>query len=219
LERTGTERKRFPERGLYGFFTEGFSHGRSVAETAELLGKAGVPIMQYREKDKSKRLKLVECRLLREITRRYGQCFIVNDDIEIALLVGADGVHLGQDDIPASDARALIGRGMILGISTHSPAQLAAAVESGADYVGVGPIFPTMTKKDVCAPVGYEYLDYALSHSPVPCVAIGGIKRRHVADLASRGARIIAMVTEILDTSAPDEIAREVVETMKRGEA
>lgn len=217
MAKAATEGRKFPDQGLYAFITEEFSRGRAAVETAEALGRAGVRIVQYREKYKSQREKLAECRRLREITRRYRQCFIVNDDIEIALLVGADGVHLGQDDIPAPEARSLLAPGMILGISTHSPEQLGRALSEGADYVGVGPIFPTKTKVNVCAAVGVEYLDYALAHSTVPCVAIGGIKRRHVGDLGARGARIIAMVTEILDSDDPEGVARLVIEEMKRG--
>lgn len=216
MEKMETAPRRFPDWGLYGFITEAFSRGRAAWETAEALGRAGVPIIQYREKDKSKKEKLAECRRIREITRRYGQCFIVNDDIDIALLADADGVHLGQDDIPAREARCLIGDRRFLGISTHSPEQLAQAIADGADYVGVGPIFPTTTKKDVCAAVGWEYLDHALANSTVPCVAIGGIKHRHLSELVARGTRLIALVTEILDSDDPETVARNLRETMRR---
>lgn len=218
MARTGTKLRDFPDKGLYAFITEEFSRGRALTKTAEALGRAGVKIVQYREKYKSKREKLAECRQLREITRYYGQCFIVNDDIEIALLAEADGVHLGQDDIPAIEAKSLLKPGMFLGISTHSPEQLKSALSQGADYVGVGPIFATKTKVDVCAAVGVEYLEYALTYSTVPCVAIGGIKRRHVEDLTARGARIIAMVTEILDSNDPEGTARQIIEIMNKGE-
>jgi thiamine-phosphate pyrophosphorylase len=213
LERqTSGKGRPFPTKGLYGFITEEFCRGRSLRETAEALGRGGVKIIQYREKDKSKKLMLRECKELREITARYGQCFIVNDHIDLALLCGADGVHLGQEDLPPREARSLLREGMILGVSTHSPDQLSRALEEGADYVGVGPIFPTNTKKDVCAAVGLEYLDYALRHSTVPCVAIGGIKGFHLETLLDRGARIIAMVTEILQAEDPGSTAKELAD-------
>jgi thiamine-phosphate pyrophosphorylase len=136
------------------------------------------------------------------MTREAGVTFIVNDHVDLALLVDADGVHVGQDDLPPDQIRKLVGDGMIIGMSTHSPAQARAAVNSGVDYIGVGPIFATKTKKDVCEPVGLEYLDYAVNNVTIPFVAIGGIKEHNIAEVARRGARCIALVTEIV--GAPD---------------
>lgn len=132
------------------------------------------------------------------MTARSGVTFIVNDHADLALMVGADGVHLGQDDLPPKRVRELVGDEMIIGLSTHSPAQAVAAVRSGVDYLGVGPIFPTRTKKDVCAPVGLEYLDFVVKNVNLPFVAIGGIKEHNIAAVYSRGARCIALVTEIV---------------------
>lgn len=132
------------------------------------------------------------------MTARSGVTFIVNDHVDLALMVGADGVHLGQDDLPPAKVRELVGDEMIIGLSTHSPAQAGAAVRSGADYIGVGPIFATRTKEDVCAPVGLEYLDFVVKNIDLPFVAIGGIKEHNIAEVRKRGARCIAMVTEIV---------------------
>jgi thiamine-phosphate pyrophosphorylase len=136
------------------------------------------------------------------MTRVAGVTFIVNDRPDLALLVGADGIHLGQDDLPPQAVREMVGGEMFIGLSTHSPAQAEAAVRLGVDYIGVGPIFATNTKKDVCAPVGLEYLDYVVKNIRLPFVALGGIKEHNIAEVYRRGARCIALVTEIV--GAPD---------------
>lgn len=142
--------------------------------------------------------KYEECQVIRQMTREAGVTFIVNDDLELALLVEADGVHIGQEDLPLEKVRELVGEEMIIGVSTHSPQQAQEAVDKGADYIGVGPVFSTNTKKDVCAPVGLEYLDYAVKQVPIPFVAIGGIKESNLLEVVKRGAKTIAMVTEIV---------------------
>jgi thiamine-phosphate pyrophosphorylase len=147
-------------------------------------------------------IKYEECLQLRAMTREAGAAFIVNDDIDLALLTGADGVHVGQEDLPVEAVRALVGEGMAVGLSTHSPAQARAAVSLGADYIGVGPIFATRTKEDVCAPVGFEYLDFVVRNIDLPFVAIGGIKEHNIKEVAGHGARCMALVTEI--TAAED---------------
>jgi len=96
------------------------------------------------------------------MTLDSGVTFIVNDNIDIAMMVKADGVHIGQDDLPIEKVRELVGDEMIIGISTHSPTQAEDAVRRGADYIGVGPLYRTYTKEDVCEPVGLEYLDYVV---------------------------------------------------------
>lgn len=190
---------------LYCLTAGEYSRGRSNARVVGAMIRAGVKIIQYREKDKKLAAKYDECLEIREMTRRAGVTFIVNDDIHVAMLVGADGVHIGQDDLPIEAVRRLVGEEMIIGLSTHSPRQAREAVERGADYIGVGPIFKTHTKKDVCEPVGLEYLDYAVQNVNIPFVAIGGIKESNVGDVASRGAKCIAMVTEIVGAEHIEE--------------
>jgi len=152
---------------------------------------------------------------LREITKEAGVTFIVNDDIDIALLVKADGVHIGQDDIPIEKVRELVGEEMIIGLSTHSPAQARDSVNRGADYIGVGPIFRTYTKKDVCEPVGLEYLDYVAANIDIPFVAIGGIKEHNIYEVVTRGAKCIALVTEIVGAESIEEKIENLREQMK----
>ena len=149
---------------------------------------------------------LKECLELRRLTREAGACFIVNDHVDIAILCEADGVHVGQEDLPVEAVRRLVGPDMIIGLSTHNPEQARAAVAAGADYLGVGPIDPTQTTKDVCAPVTLDYLDWVAANIDLPFVAIGGIKRHNIADVAAHGARCCALVSELV--GAPDIRAR-----------
>lgn len=195
--------------GIYGMTAEKFSKGRSNIQVVEAMIQGGVKIIQYREKrpTKSFREMLTECRRIRELTRRAGVLFIVNDYVGLAMMAEADGVHLGQDDWPIEEVRRVVGRDMMIGLSTHSPEQARQAMALGADYIGVGPIYATHTKDDVCAPVGLEYLDYARAHVTIPFVAIGGIKSHNMAQVVAHGAKTICLVTEIV---AADDIAATV---------
>ncbi len=191
--------KQLPQ-GIYGITAEKFSLGRSNIEVVEAMIAGGIAIIQYREKRAEKRYAdiLDECYQIRKITRTAGIPFIINDYADIAMLVDADGVHVGQDDLPVDEVRRLIGPEKIIGLSTHSPDQAKAAIEAGADYIGVGPIFRTATKADVCDPVGLEYLDHVVNTCPLPFVAIGGIKEESISEVVNRGARTVCLVTEIV---------------------
>ncbi len=195
------EKTEFP-KGIYGILGEAFSLGRSNVETARLLVEGGIDILQYREKahKKDRRDMLVECLEIRKITADAGVPFIVNDFLDIALMVGADGVHVGQEDLPVTAVKQLAPH-LMVGCSTHSPAQAARAVEDGADYIGVGPIFTTQTKENVCDAVGFDYLDHVVAGLSIPFVAIGGIKRHNIRSVADRGTSTICLVTEIISTS------------------
>lgn len=196
----------FPQTDIYGITARQFSLGRSNPEVVRQMLEAGIKIIQYREKDLSMLEKYRECQAVRDMTSNYGACFIVNDDVHLALAVESDGVHIGQDDLPAVKVRELIGDRMLLGLSTHSPEQAAQAAKSGiVDYVGVGPLFPTFTKKDVQLPVGLGYLDYVVHNLKMPFVAIGGIKESNVAEVVRHGAACVSLVTEI--TGAPNIVA------------
>jgi thiamine-phosphate pyrophosphorylase len=201
------ELKRFFDTGLYCLTGEMFSLGRNNIEVVGSMLDAGVKIVQYREKKKKAGAKLAECLKLREMTREAGAMFIVNDDIDIAMLVQADGVHIGQEDLPVTAVRSLVGPEMIIGLSTHAPDEAQKAVADGADYIGVGPVFPTQTKEDVCAAVGMEYLDYVVANIRIPFVAIGGIKEHNVAELVRRGTSCVAMITEVV---GQDDIAGKI---------
>lgn len=183
--------------GIYGITGENFANGKTNIECVEAMIKGGIKIIQYREKNKSMGKKLEEARAIREICKKNNVLFIVNDNIDLALLVDADGVHVGQDDLPPSEVRKLIGDNKIIGLSTHSPEQGKKAFENpDVDYIGVGPIFPTTTKDT--APVGLEYLDYVVENLNIPFVAIGGIKEYNIDRIIERGAKRICLVSDIV---------------------
>ncbi len=186
--------------GIYGITAERFSEGRSNLEVVEEMIRGGITTIQYREKKHQKDVgeMYVECQQIRSLTRKHGVTFIINDHVDLALLVDADGVHVGQEDLPVEAVRRLIGDDKIIGLSTHSPEQMARAVEIGADYIGVGPIFATQTKENVCDAVGLQYLDYVTENCTIPFVAIGGIKEHNISEIVSRGAKSICLVTEIV---------------------
>lgn len=202
------------ETPLYGLTDSSLSLGRSLETVVRELLEAGVKIIQYREKELSKKKMLAECQLMRELTREYGACFIVNDYPDLVLLCDADGLHIGQDDLSPEKARMLLGPDKIIGLSTHSPEQARAAVHSGVDYIGVGPIFATQTKKDVVPPVGFAYLDWVAANINLPFVAIGGIKTHNIGEVARHGAKCCALVSGFV--SAPDigAAVREAAEAM-----
>jgi len=183
---------------IYCLTGEKFSLGRSNVDVVREMLESGIRLVQYREKEKKMGAKYEECLAIRDLTRKAGVAFIVNDDIELARLVGADGVHIGQEDLPVEAVRRLVGENMAIGLSTHSPAEARDAVKRGADYIGVGPIFKTFTKEDVVDPVGFEYLDYVVNNVDIPFVAIGGIKEHNIGEVFRRGASCVALVTEIV---------------------
>ncbi len=192
-----TVKRVFPDIDLYGITAEQYSAGRTNIEVVEELIQSGIRVIQYREKEKSQLNRYRECLVIRQLTRQAGVLLIVNDHVDLALAVEADGVHLGQDDLPVPVVRKLVGDSMLIGLSTHSPAQAQTAVTLGVDYIGVGPVFPTETKKDVVSAVGLEYVEYVANNINLPFVAIGGIKEHNIASVQARGARFFALVTEI----------------------
>ncbi len=183
---------------IYGITDYAHSRGRDTVEVVKLMIDAGIKVIQYREKDKDLSMKYQECCQIRELTRNAGVTFIVNDHIDIAMLVQADGVHIGQDDLPIEEVRRLAGRNFLVGVSTHSPQQALDAVRRGADYIGVGPLFLTQTKRNVCAPVGLSYLKYIVKNVSIPFVAIGGIKEDNLEEVIACGAHCVSLVTDIV---------------------
>ena len=204
------------ETDLYALTDSRLSLGRSVLDVADALLRAGIRILQYREKNRKSGVMLQECQVLRRMTLEAGACFIVNDYADIAMLCQADGVHVGQEDIPVPALRALLGPDKIIGLSTHAPEEALAAASAGADYIGVGPLFATQTKEDVCAPVGLAYLNWAAAHSKLPFVAIGGIKRHNIGEVARHGAKCCALVSELVGAQ---DIPARVAEVRARMQA
>ncbi len=203
------------ETDIYALTDSNLSLGRSAVNVVKELLAAQVKIIQYREKKLKAGQMLDECRQIRELTKQAGACFIVNDHIDIAMLVDADGVHIGQEDLPLTEVRRLVGEHKIIGLSTHNQDQARKAVELGADYIGVGPIFATKTKEDVCAPVGYEYLDFVAKNINIPFVAIGGIKKHNINEVVKHGAYCCALVSELVGAEDIAKRVQEVREHMK----
>ncbi|MCP5107138.1 MAG: thiamine phosphate synthase [bacterium] len=167
--------------------------GGDHLEIARKACNAGARVLQYRDKQASRRRLLENARKIREITAASNTLFIVNDYIDIALLAGADGVHLGQDDIPVFDARGLVPPGFIIGISTHSLQQALEAETQGADYIGSGPVFATPTKEDYI-PIGVGTVKQVLVSVSIPVVTIGGLNLENLHQLRQVGAKNFAMV-------------------------
>ena len=177
---------------------------RPVIETARLALRGGADILQLREKDMPDEDFLRLALELRELTARMGGLFIVNDRPHIALESGADGVHLGQEDMSIGEARGLLGRDFIIGLSCHSLEQARQAHQEGADYIGIGPIFPTQTKVASASgglpseqPIGAEIL-YHLRNFPIPYFAIGGINLTNLAEVTRVGAGRVAVCSAVI---------------------
>ena len=187
-------------RGLYLILTE-------PRDGYETLGRwaveAGLPAVQLRYKGHDEREHLALAQALRRITRGTGTLFIVNDRPDIALMSQADGVHLGQDDLPAAEARRFVGPSMLLGLSTHNLEQVAAANSAPVDYIGFGPLFATNSKVKPDPVTGPEALKAALSISRHPVVAIGGLDLERIRRLKTRPHNV-AVIRAVCD--APDPL-------------
>ncbi len=192
---------------LYAITGENCHPGRGMLEVMEAAIVGGADIIQLRAKDAPKEEVLAKARALRELTLRHGVPFIVNDYPEIAHAAGADGVHIGQEDLSVAEARALLGPGAIIGVSTHSIEQARAAERSGADYIGVGPVYPTGTKPGRQA-VTLSYVREAAAEITIPWVAIGGIDLQNVDDVLAAGASSICAVSAIVGSEDPEAAAR-----------
>jgi thiamine-phosphate pyrophosphorylase len=196
----------------------GLSRGRSHLSIVEAAVRGGVTIVQYREKNASTHRMIEEAAELLRLCRATGIPFIVNDRIDVALAVDADGVHVGQDDMPASVARRLIGKKKILGVSAGSAEEARKAVLDGADYIGASPIFSTPTKPDAPPPLGIEGLREVTRAVKIPVVAIGGISEMNAAAMIEAGAAGVAVVSAIVaaeDVEAAARALRATVENVR----
>nr|WP_274703636.1 thiamine phosphate synthase [Chloroflexus aurantiacus] len=194
---------------MYVVTDAGLSRGRSHRAVIEAAIVGGATVVQYREKHASTRQMIEEALELRDLTRRAGVPLIVNDRVDVALAVDADGVHVGQDDMPVALARRLIGN-KLLGVSAHNLSEALQAVRDGADYLGVGPIFATTTKPDAAAPIGLDGLRAIRQHVSIPIVAIGGINQANAADVMRAGADGIAVVSAVVAADDVTAAARQL---------
>jgi len=185
----------------------------SLRELARAAIAGGADAIQLREKGVADDEMLALAAELRELTDETGRIFIVNDRPDVAAIVGADGVHLGQHDLPIADARRLLRQGAVVGRSSHSLAQAKAAVNEGADYVSVGPVFDTPTK-DAGPPVGLELVAEVARCVSLPVVAIGGITAETAGAVAAAGARIIAVSSAVCSVDDPQAAAEKIKRAM-----
>ncbi len=176
-----------------------------MIETTRAAVAGGATIVQLRDKHASTAAMIETGLALKQVLAGSGARLIVNDDVEAAIAIGADGLHIGQEDLNASDARRMIGPDMILGLSVETEA-LASSIDAGiVDYAGIGPVFATPTKPDHKQPIGFDGLARIIGLCPVPTVAIGGLKAEHVAEALAAGADGVAMVSAIC--GQPDPMA------------
>jgi thiamine-phosphate pyrophosphorylase len=170
----------------------------SEVEAARLCFEGGADVVQLRMKDTDGGEMLEKAKAIQEIAQQYCKFFIVNDRLDIAVLAGADGVHLGQTDIPVQEARRLVGDEMIIGVSASTVEEAVKAVDDGADYIGVGSIFNTSTKPDADQGIGLDTLMEICQAVDVPVVAIGGINKGNIRDVIRAGADGAAVVSAIM---------------------
>ena len=197
---------------LYAILDTSLSKGHSLTAILREFLKGGARLIQLRAKELASGEFFALAKEARQLTREAGAIFIVNDRADIAFACGADGVHLGQDDLPLHTARKLLGKEKIIGVSTHDLAQASEAEKAGADYIGFGPIFGTATKETGYSPRGLEMLREIRKAVKVPVVGIGGINEGNVAQVWQAGADSAAIISDLV---AADEVAEKVKRILK----
>ncbi len=177
--------------------------------------EGGVDILQLREKTMPASKILELGKKIKQLCLRYDVTFIVNDRVDIAAILEADGVHLGQDDLDVKSARTILGENCIIGVSTHAPEQAIKAVADGADYIGIGPVFATPTKQGRI-PVGLEYVKWACENIEIPAFSIGGIDLKNCEKVINAGAKRIAVVRAIINADSPKQAAKEFLNKIRK---
>ena len=184
-------------------------------ECAEKLVAAGVRLLQYRNKRASARELFESSKRLSSLVILHGVNFVVNDRADVALAAEASGVHVGQEDVGVEAARAVIGDGKLVGVSTHNIEQFKAAAATSADYVAVGPVFSTSTKANPDPVIGIEFIRRVRSMTDKPIVAIGGITLDRAAEVIHSGADSVAVISDILLASDPGQRARQYIQLLE----
>ena len=199
---------------LYVILDAGLVQGPAT-EIATQLMEAGVRLLQYRAKNLAAGEMLRTAIEIAKIARQQGANLFVNDRPDIACLAGADGVHVGQDDLSVENARALVGQDRWVGVSTHNQEQFERAVASSADYIALGPIFTTTSKANPDPVVGTGVLRRLRPLTNKPIVAIGGIRLEHAAEVIEAGADSVAVISDILRAADPARQARQFIERLE----
>ena len=197
-------------RGLYVILDTTSLAGRSHVEVAGQVIRGGATVIQLRDKTMPKDELLALARKLVSLCRENGVLFIMNDYLDLAIAAGADGLHMGREDLPCAEARKLLPVDMILGCSVTSVEQAVAAEAEGADYIAVGSMYPTPSKEKAVV-VGTEMLSQVRQMTSRPLVAIGGITRENAAEVIAAGADAIAVIRAVVGAESPEEAARQIV--------
>lgn len=207
--------KRF-DLSLYLVLDPDLCRAVGMIETARIAVRGGATMVQLRDKQATTAEMIAMGQELKAALAGTGVPLIVNDDVDAALAIGADGIHVGQDDMAAVSVRARVGDEMILGLSVETE-ELAKRVDPAVvDYVGIGPVFATGTKPDHKPPVGFDGLKRIVALAPVPAVAIGGVKGEHAGEIFSAGAKGLAVVTAICGQPDPEAATRLIAAEIAR---
>ena len=188
--------------------------GREIIDVVRAALRGGAPSIQLRGKAQPAREQVELARALLAETRPAGALLFVNDRLDVALAAGADGVHLGQDDLPVDAARRIVPGGFLVGISAETPELALAAERGGADYVGVGPVFATGSKADAGDAVGCERIAEVAAAVRIPVVAIGGIDAANADAVARAGAAGVAVISAVMRAADPERATRELLRTV-----
>ena len=205
-----------PDFSLYLVTDRSLSRGRSTADIVRAAVAGGATCVQLREKSCGTREFLDEARAVHALLAGTGVPLVINDRVDVALAVGAEGVHLGQTDMPLADARRLTGPGMIIGVSAECVEDAVRAQAEGADYVGVSPVFSTPTKTDTAPPLGLDGIRAIRAAVSLPLVGIGGIGPANAADVIRAGCDGIAVVSAIVSAADPRGAAAELATIIQR---
>ena len=209
----------FGDCTLYLITDRSLSRGRSTAEVVREAVAGGVDVVQLRDKQVETAELVLEGLRVHEITARHGVPLIVNDRIDVALAIEAEGAHVGQTDLPAPMARKLLAPRALLGVSTSSVAMARGAQQQLADYVGFGPIYQTYTKETAAPPRGIGTMQRVLHAIDIPLVALGGISSRNVSDVVAAGADHVAICSAIVAAEDVRRAAATLKESMLRARA
>ena len=201
---------KFDDANFY-FVTDSELSKNNIFSDAENAIKAGCKIIQYREKNKSTKDMIEEARQLKEICEGKA-ILLVDDRVDVALAVGADGVHIGQEDIPYETARLLLGMNKIIGLTVHNLEEAIEAEKLGVNYIGLAPIFKTDTKEDAREPIGTKMIETVRKNVSLPIVAVGGINKHNVKDVIDSGADSVVSIYAVLNS---DNVYNEVSEFVK----
>ncbi len=204
----------FQSSDLYPVVSSEFCNGRSVCEIVSAIAAGGAKLIQLREKNLSDCAMFELVKKCKEITDRYQMLLLVDDRLDIAMAAGADGVHLGQDDFPLTEARKLAPE-MFFGVSTHNAEEIDKALADGCSYLNIGPMFPTRTKSVACGALGLETIEKLAQKVTCHFSVMGGIKEHHLELLTAKGFKHIAMVTEITQAADVEAKVKALREIMK----